>query len=89
MAEIRPNSGTLGKNRRKETEKHPDLDGFIHVDRNLLMDLLAKQADLPLVRLRLAAWNKNNGTTGEAFLSLSVSEPLPPKQDASKNPWEQ
>lgn len=88
MAEIRPNSGTLGKNRRKETEKHPDLDGFIHVDRNLLMDLLAKHSDQPLIRLRLAAWNKNNGTTGEAFLSLSVSEPIPPKQDASKNPWE-
>ena len=52
------------------------------------MDLLAKHADQPLIRLRLAAWNKNNGTTGEAFLSLSVSEPLPPKQDTSKNPWE-
>lgn len=88
MAEIRPNSGTLGKNRRKESERHPDLDGNIFVDRNLLMDLLAKNSDQPLIRLRLAAWNKNNGTTGEAFLSLSVSEPLPPKQDAAKNPWE-
>jgi len=89
MAEIRPNSGTLGKNRRKESERHPDLDGSINVDRNLLIDLLAKHQDQQLIKLRLAAWNKNNGTTGEAFLSLSVSEPLPPKQDASKNPWEQ
>jgi hypothetical protein len=43
MAEQRPNSGTLGKNRYKDNEKKPDLTGSVHVDRNLLIDLLSKK----------------------------------------------
>jgi hypothetical protein len=85
MAEIRINSGTLGKNRRKTTEKHPDQTGYVHVDRNLLMDLLAKHADTPTIKLSLSAWDKLNGTTGEPFLSLSVSEPFEKPVD---NPWD-
>ena len=89
MAEQRANSGTLGKNRYKEgKENRPDLTGNIHVDRNMLIDLLTKQKDKPLIQLRLSAWNKQNNETGEGFLGISVSEPLPPKQDAKKNPWE-
>jgi hypothetical protein len=88
MAEQRPNSGTLGKNRYKDNEKKPDLTGNIHVDRNLLIDLLSKHKDSPLINLRISAWNKQNNNTGEGFLGLAVSEPLPPKQEAGKNPWE-
>jgi len=88
MAEQRPNSGTLGKNRYKEKENQPDLTGNIHVDRNMLIDLLSKNKEAALINLRVSAWNKQNNTTGEGFLGLSISEPLPPKQDAKKNPWE-
>jgi len=89
MAEQRPNSGTLGKNRYKEgSDNKPDLIGNVSVDRNMLIDLLTKNKESPLINLRLAAWNKQNGSTGEGFLSLLVSEPLPPKQAAGKNPWE-
>jgi len=89
MAEQRPNSGTLGKNRYKEgKENRPDLIGNIHVDRNMLIDLLSKYKDSPLINLRVSAWNKQNNSTGEGFLGLAVSEPLPPKQEAGKNPWE-
>jgi hypothetical protein len=86
MAEIRLNSGALGKNRKKTTEKHPDHTGYINVDRNLLMDLLAKHADTPVIKLSLSAWNKQNGETGEGFLGLSVSEPY---EKPVANPWEQ
>ena len=89
MAEQRPTSGTLGKNRYKEKENHPDLTGNIHVDRNMLIDLLSKYKDSPLINLRVSAWNKQNNSTGEGFLGLAVSEPMPPKQEAGKNPWEQ
>jgi len=89
MAEQRPNSGILGKNRYKEKENQPDLTGNIHVDRNLLIDMLSKNKDSTLINLRVSAWNKQNSNTGEGFLGLSISEPLPPKQDAKKNPWEQ
>jgi hypothetical protein len=85
MAEIRLNSGTLGKNRKKITEKHPDHTGYVNVDRNLLMDLLAKHADAPVIKLSLSAWDKLNGTTGEPFFSLSVSEPYEKPLD---NPWD-
>ena len=51
MAELRPNSGTLGKNRYKESgDNKPDLVGNVHVDRNLLIDLLTKQKDAPLIQ---------------------------------------
>ena len=88
MAEQRANSGSLGKNRYKDNEKKPDLTGNIHVDRNLLIDLLSKNKDSALINLRVSAWNKQNNSTGEGFLGLAVSEPLPPKQAAGKNPWE-
>ena len=88
MAEQRPNSGTLGKNRYKDNEKKPDLTGSVHVDRNLLIDLLSKNKDSALISLRISAWNKQTNSTGEGFLGLAVSEPLPPKQEAGKNPWE-
>jgi len=65
MAEQRANSGSLGKNRYKDNEKKPDLTGNIHVDRNLLIDLLTKHKDKPLIQLRLSAWNKQNNETGD------------------------
>ena len=49
MAEQRPNSGTLGKNRYKEKDNQPDLTGNIHVDRNLLIDMLSKNKDMQLI----------------------------------------
>lgn len=88
MAEQRPNSGILGKNRFKEKDNQPDLTGNIHVDRNLLIDLLSKNKEAALINLRVSAWNKQNSTTGEGFLGLAISEPAPPKQEAKKNPWE-
>ena len=89
MAEQRANSGSLGKNRYKEgKENRPDHVGNIHVDRNLLIDLLTKHKDKPLIQLRLSAWNKQNNDTGEGFLGIAVSEPTPPKTEAGKNPWE-
>ena len=83
MAEQRANSGSLGKNRYKEgKENRPDHVGNIHVDRNLLIDLLTKHKDKPLIQLRLSAWNKQNNDTGEGFLGIAVSEPTPPKTEA-------
>ena len=89
----KPHSDKVGKITRKQaeeiaTQKKPDLTGSVHVDRNLLIDLLSKNKDSALISLRISAWNKQNNTTGEGFLGLAVSEPLPPKQEAGKNPWE-
>ena len=51
------NSGTLGKNKRKEKDSHPDYSGQINVNG---------------VGFWLSAWLKENKETGEKFFSLSV-----------------
>ena len=51
------NSGTLGKNKRKESDKHPDYAGQINVEGRDYW---------------LSGWVKENKSTGEKFFSLSV-----------------
>lgn len=61
MAYDNTNSGTLGKNKRKEKTEHPDYSGQINVDGTDYW---------------LSAWLKeagpNSKTPGEKFFSLSV-----------------
>ncbi len=51
------NKGTIGKNKRKEQESHPDLSGQINIEG---------------VEYWLSGWHKKNAQTGEGFYSLSV-----------------
>lgn len=63
------NSGTLGKNKRKEKDTHPDYTGQVNING---------------VDYWLNAWLKTNGSTGEKFFSLSVrakdQQHTPPSQ---------
>lgn len=59
------NKGTIGKNKRKEQDSHPDIAGQINVDG---------------VEYWLNGWQKKNSQTGELFYSLSV-KPKQPRQD--------
>ncbi len=60
--EQRPNSGTLGKNKRKTEDKHPDYAGDIDIDGKGYF---------------LNGWLKENKATGEKFFSLSVKAKTP------------
>jgi hypothetical protein len=51
------NRGSLGKNKRKEKDTHPDYAGQINVDGRDYW---------------LSAWLKTNNQTGEKFFSLAV-----------------
>lgn len=51
------NSGTIGKNKRKEKDTHPDIAGTLNVEGK---------------EYWLNGWHKTNGQTGEGFYSLSV-----------------
>lgn len=51
------NSGTIGKNKRKEKDTHPDIAGTINVEGK---------------EYWLNGWHKTNSQTGEGFYSLSV-----------------
>ena len=64
--EKRPDTGTLGKNKRKEKDSHPDYSGQINVAG---------------VDYWLSGWLKT-GPTGEKFFSLAVKpkEQEKPKQ---------
>jgi uncharacterized protein (DUF736 family) len=55
--EKKPNTGTLGRNKRKETENHPDFAGTLNVEGRDYW---------------LSGWTKQNKETGEKFFSLSV-----------------
>ena len=57
MSYDKTNSGTLGKNQRKETDKHPDYAGQINIEGKDYW---------------LSGWIKQNGSTGEKFFSLAV-----------------
>lgn len=88
MAEYiqKPNTGSVFINRDKKAENHPDMRGLIHVDRNLLIDLLSKHKEGD-IKLSLACW-KRNTKAGDDFLSIGVSEPYE-KPAAAGNPWDQ
>ena len=58
------NRGVLFKNDRKETERQPDYTGKLDVDG---------------VEKRLAGWIRQS-KTGMTFLSISVSDPMPPQE---------
>jgi uncharacterized protein (DUF736 family) len=87
MAEFinKPNTGSVFINRDKKAENHPDMRGLIHVDRNLLIDLLTKNKE-GNIKLSLACWKKNT-KNGEDFLSVGISEPYE-KPAAAGNPWD-
>lgn len=51
------NSGNLGKNKNKQSEKDPDSSGTIMVNG---------------VPYYLSGWTKANGQTGEKFISLAI-----------------
>ena len=69
MSYDKTNTGTLFKNHKKTTDKHPDYRGKIFIDPSLA----GRQVEI-------AAWIKTAGaqakTPGANFLSLRVSEPF-------------
>jgi hypothetical protein len=57
MAFDKTNTGTIAKNTRKETEKHPDITGSLNVEGR---------------EFYINGWQKTNGQDGTKFYSLSV-----------------
>jgi hypothetical protein len=51
--------GTLGRNKRKEKDSHPDYSGSCEIDGQ---------------QYWISGWVKENGSTGEKFFSLSFKE---------------
>ena len=62
MAYDNTNKGSLGKNKRKEKDTHPDYAGTINIDG---------------IEFWLSGWIKVNKETAEKFFSLSVKRKEP------------
>ena len=55
----------------------------------IVIDLLTKHKDKPLIGLSVSLWKQVGKTSGEQYLSAAVSEPYEkPATEAGKNPWE-
>jgi hypothetical protein len=68
-------SGALFVNDRKERDTHPDYEGYLELDRELVTLLVeqVKAGDVP--KLDVKAWKKV-GKSGKKFLSLSPKPPF-------------
>lgn len=73
----KPNTGSLWVNDRKTSENHPDVRGEVVIDKQLLIDLIAK-GENP-VKVALAGWNKTT-INGRDYVSLVASEPFVPQK---------
>lgn len=68
--EVKPNTGTLFVNDRKQAETHPDYTGKLLIGR----DLLQKLAAYGEASLEISAWIKET-RTGKTIISLQCKEP--------------
>lgn len=68
-----PNSGSLWPNKKRETEKHPNLTGSVKVERGLLKEMLAA-SDEELIEIAVSGWTREYNNS--KFISLKVSKPF-------------
>lgn len=81
----KPNTGTLWPNKYKKGASHPDKKGDLNLDKDLLLSLI-KKADGNLVKIAVAAWEKD--INGQSCLSLSASEPYVKETPSAAPPQE-
>jgi hypothetical protein len=67
-----PNSGALWPNKRRDSDKHPNVQGNIKVERSLLKAMMAETDD-ELIEVALSGWTREY--QGDKFISLKASKP--------------
>ena len=68
-----PNSGALWPNKKKLTDKHPNVQGSIKLERGLLKELMSN-ADGEIIEVALSGWTREYN--GDKFISLKASKPF-------------
>ena len=66
-----PNSGTLFTAKKMFNEKSPHFNGYIDIDKDLLMSLIEKSGDQE-VKIKLDGWKKKD-KEGNHMVSLKVN----------------
>ena len=84
----KPNMGSMFLSKQKKTEKSPDFYGSIHIDKDLLIELV-KNRNSELIEIKINGW-KAQSQAGNHYLSLKVNTWKPENKSApaSKDPWE-
>jgi len=72
----KPNTGTLWPNEKK-TPNHPDVRGDLHLDADMLKNLIRSSED-GLVRISISGWNKS--IANKDCISIAASEPYVKKE---------
>ena len=84
----RPNTGRLMVNNDKKHDKSPDFWGSVHIDKDMLIELV-KNRTSDLIEIKISAW-KNVSAAGNHYLGLTVSPPMqqaPIAKKEEKDPW--
>ena len=83
----RPNKGSMFLNKWKKGENHPDFKGSIHIDKDLLIELV-KNRTSELIEIKIDAWKKAT-KDNQPWLSMSVDTYKKPEaqQTEEKDPW--
>jgi uncharacterized protein (DUF736 family) len=68
----KPNTGSLFANTSKQSDKHPDRRGQIHLSREFLEKMMQQTGDL--VVMDISAW-ENVSASGMEYLGLSIQAP--------------
>jgi hypothetical protein len=83
-----PNKGMLFFVDEKRSEKAPDMNGYIKIERDYLKELMDKGE--PLVEIKLSAWKKVFAS-GKKGISVSIDTYVKKDQPAvsttEKDPW--
>ena len=81
----KPNMGSMFLSKQKKTEKSPDFYGSIHIDKDLLIEMV-KNRNSELIEIKLSAWKKAT-KNGDPWLSLAV-DTFKREAAPAKDPWE-
>jgi len=81
-----PNSGTLFAAKKMFNEKSPHFNGYIDIDKDLLMSLIEKSGDQE-VKIKLDGWKKKD-KEGNHMVSLKVNTYEKKQSTPVADPWD-
>ena len=81
-----PNSGTLFTAKKMFNEKSPHFNGYIDIDKDVLMSQIEKSGDQE-VKIKLDGWKKKD-KEGNHMVSLKVNTYEKKQQPQVSDPWD-
>ena len=80
-----PNSGALWPNKKKLTDKHPNFQGNIKLERGFLKELM-NNTDSEIIEVALSGWTREYN--GDKFISLKADKPFVKGEQSKPKPQE-